>query len=128
MKKFVLLGLMSLLMLGACNAKTPTKPLMIHELTVVPDNIQQKIEANDKIQLLYEDDSTYYLVYYSKGNVLASIAAEENSQVIQLKEGSEQRKVAQPYVYKIITKDPELDTIDLRINGESTPIDRVTSI
>ncbi|WP_155591300.1 hypothetical protein [Lysinibacillus cavernae] len=128
MKKYVLLGLWCLLLLGACNAKTPTNPLTIRELTVVPDNIQQNIEANDKVQLLYEDDSTYYLVYYSKGNVLASIEAEGNSQVIQLKEGSEQRKEAQPYVFKIITKDPALDTIDLRVNGQSTPIVRVTSI
>lgn len=46
--------------------------------------------------------------------------------IIQLEEGSEQRKEAQPYVFQITVKNPELDTIDLRINGQSTPIDRMT--
>lgn len=126
MKKLVLLGLISLLMLGACSATPPTDPPTIHELTVVPDNVQKNIVSNDRIQLLHEKDAPYYLVYYSKGNVLASITAEGNRLIIQLEEGSEQRKEAQPYVFKITVKNPELDTIDLRINGQSMPIDRMT--
>lgn len=126
MKKIVLLGLMSLLMLGACNATPAADPLAIHELTVVPDNIQKNIVSNDRIQLLHENNASYYLVYYSKGNVLASITAEGNRLIIQLEEGSEQRKEAQPYIFQINVKNPELDTIDLRINGQSTPINRMT--
>ena len=122
----MLLGFMSLLMLGACNATPPTDPPTIHELTVVPDIVQKNIVATDRIQLLHENDAPYYLVYYSKGNVLADITAEGNRLIIQLEEGSEQRKEAHPYVFQITVKNPELDTIDLRINGHSTPIDRMT--
>jgi hypothetical protein len=112
-------------MLAACNATPPINPLFIRELPVVPDNIQKNIVSNDKIQLLYENEATYYLVYYSKGNILASIAAEDNRLIIHLEEGSEQRKEAQPYVFKVM-KGPEQNLIEVFINEQNMPIDRMT--
>lgn len=121
----MLLGLGCLLMLAACNATPPTTPLSIRELPIVPEHIQKNIVSQDNIQLLYEDDATYYLVYYSKGNVLASMEVEENRLIIHLNEGSEQRKEAQPYVFKI-SKSPEQNLIEVFINKQNTPIDRMT--
>ena len=121
----MLLGLGCLLMLAACNATPPTTPLCIRELPIVPEHVQKNIVSQDNIQLLYEDDATYYLVYYSKGNVLASIVAEENRLIIHLNEGSEQRKEAQPYVFKI-SKSPKQNFIEVYINKQNMPIDRMT--
>ncbi|MEA0553021.1 hypothetical protein U1P98_04755 [Lysinibacillus irui] len=112
-------------MLAACNATPPTTPLSIRELPIVPEHVQKNIVSQDNIQLLYEDDATYYLVYYSKGNVLASMEVEENRLIIHLNEGSEQRKEAQPYVFKI-SKSPEQNLIEVFINKQNTPIDRMT--
>ncbi|MDM5349753.1 MULTISPECIES: hypothetical protein [Lysinibacillus] len=127
MKKWMLPVLLYLLMMGGCDsAPLPVFP-KIQELTIVPDHIQQHIIATDRIQLLYEDDVTYYLVMFSKGNVLASVAANENRLVIHFKEGSEQKKEALPYVYAI-NKSAELTIIELYINGKSMPIDRITML
>lgn len=87
-------------MLGACNATPPTNPPTIHELTVVPDNVQKNIVSNDRIQLLHENDAPYYLVYYSKGNVLVSITAEGNRLIIQLEEGASKGKRLSPMFFK----------------------------
>ncbi len=50
---------------------------------------------------------------------------EENRLIIHLNEGSEQRKEAQPYVFKI-SKSPEQNLIEVFINKQNTPIDRMT--
>ncbi|MFI2130345.1 hypothetical protein [Lysinibacillus fusiformis] len=125
MKKWMLPVLFYVLWIGGCDSAPLPVPPKIQELTIVPDHIQQHIIAKDRIQLLYEDDVTYYLVMFSKGNVLASVAANEDRLVIHFKEGSEQKKEAQPYVYAI-NKSPELTIIELYINGKSMPIDRMT--
>ncbi|WP_418302729.1 hypothetical protein [Lysinibacillus fusiformis] len=124
MKKWMLPVLFVLWIGGCDSAPLPVSP-KIQELTIVPDHIQQHIIAKDRIQLLYEDNVTYYLVMFSKGNVLASVAAHGDRLVIQFKEGSEQKKEAQPYVYAI-TKSQELKIIELYFNGKSIPIDRIT--
>jgi len=118
-------GLFYFLLIGACDATPQPISPKIQELVIVPDHIHKHIIANDRIQLLYEDDTTYYLVIYSKGNVLANVAAKEKRLIIHFKEGSEQKKEAQPYVYAI-KKSPEQSIIELFINGKSTPIDRIT--
>jgi len=118
-------GLFYFLLIGACDATPQPISPKIQELVIVPDHIHKHIIANDRIQLLYEDNVTYYLVMFSKGNVLASAAANEDRLVIHFKEGSEQKKEAQPYVYAI-KKSPEQSIIELFINGKSTPIDRIT--
>lgn len=88
----MLLGLGCLLMLAACNATPPTTPLSIRELPIVPEHVQKNIVSQDNIQLLYEDDATYYLVYYSKGNVLASMEVEENRLIIHLMKAASNEK------------------------------------
>ncbi|SCX61872.1 hypothetical protein [Lysinibacillus fusiformis] len=125
MKKWMLPVLFYVLWIGGCDSAPLLVPPKIQELTIVPDHIQQHIIAQERIQLLYEDDMTYYLVMFSKGNVLASVAANEDRLVIHFKEGSEHKKEAQPYVYAI-NKNPELTIIELYINGKSMAIDRMT--
>lgn len=112
--------LFCLFLIGGCDsAPLPVSP-KIQELTIVPDHIQQHIIAKDRIQLLYEDNVTYYLVMFSKGNVLASAAANEDRLVIHFKEGSEQRKKLNR-MSMLSTK-----ARSLYINGKSMPIDRIT--
>lgn len=52
------------LWIGGCDSAPLLVPPKIQELTIVPDHIQQHIIAQERIQLLYEDDMTYYLVMF----------------------------------------------------------------
>ncbi|MFJ8462188.1 peptidylprolyl isomerase [Lysinibacillus xylanilyticus] len=120
MKKIIILFMLTLTILGACNTST----LSISEIAVVPDEVQKKIISDDKLQLINDGKDTFYIVFYSKGIAHADLEVQGDILKIKFEETNPSNEVAEQYVYKI-TKDPEQEIIEVYINGKSTHFDYV---
>lgn len=124
MKKLLSLLLLSALMITACNDAA----LSISELEIVPDEVLENITPDDTLQMINEGDDIAYIVYFSSGTVTTRLETEGEMLIIQLEvTGQEEDDEEKPYVYKL-TLDPELEMIDIFINGKSVPFDRVTAL
>ncbi|HLT56415.1 MAG TPA: hypothetical protein VK057_09950 [Bacillota bacterium] len=124
MKKLLSLLLLSALMITACNDAA----LSISELEIVPDEVLENITPDDTLQMINEGDDIAYIVYFSSGTVTPRLETEGEMLIIQLEvTGQEEDDEEKPYVYKL-TLDPELEMIDIFINGKSVPFDRVTAL
>ncbi|GGH70117.1 hypothetical protein GCM10010978_04710 [Compostibacillus humi] len=124
MKKLLSLLLLSALMITACNDAA----LSISELEIVPDEVLENITPDDTLQMINEGDDIAYIVYFSSGTVTPRLETEGEMLIIQLEvTGQEEDDEEKPYVYKL-TLDPELEMIDILINGKSVPFDRVTAL
>ena len=124
MKKLLSLLLLSALMITACNDTA----LSISELEIVPDEVLENITPDDTLQMINEGDDIAYIVYFSSGTVTPRLETEGEMLIIQLEvTGQEEDDEEKPYVYKL-TLDPELEMIDIFINGKSVPFDRVTAL
>lgn len=124
MKKLLYLALLSVFLLTACNSPT----LSISEIEVVPDKVQEVIDEKytlQKINVVEKDIS--YVVFRSKGTVTSDLETQGNTLIIKLDVTNQQDDAIKQHVYKL-TLDPNLDTIDIHINGKSTSIDNVTGI
>ncbi|MGA3601795.1 peptidylprolyl isomerase [Lysinibacillus agricola] len=120
MKKIIILFMLTLTILGACNSST----LSISEIAVVPDEVQKKIISDDKLQLINDGKDTFYIVFYSKGIAHADLEVQGDILKIKFEETNLSNDVAEQYDYKI-TKDPEQEIIEVYINGKSTHFDHV---
>ncbi|MEX3743850.1 MULTISPECIES: peptidylprolyl isomerase [Lysinibacillus] len=120
MKKIIILFMLTLTILGACNTST----LSISEIAVVPDEVQKKIISDDKLQLINDGKDTFYIVFYSKGIAHADLEVQGDILKIKFEETNPSNEVAEQYVYKI-TKDPEQEIIEVYINGKFTHFDYV---
>ncbi|WP_159433120.1 peptidylprolyl isomerase [Bacillus massilinigeriensis] len=109
--------------LVACNTST----LSMSELDIVPNNVQDKIDSNYKLQLIYEGEDIAYIIYQSKGTVATDLETQGDKLKVKLDETNKQDDVTEQHVYKL-TLDPEHEVIDVLINGKSTAIDNVSSL
>ncbi|SKB80162.1 hypothetical protein SAMN06295926_108120 [Lysinibacillus sp. AC-3] len=124
MKKLLFLVLLTMLILTACNSST----LSISEIEIVPDKVQKVIDEKYTLQKInVVDKDISYVVFRSKGTVTSDIETQGDTLIIKLDVTNQQDNAIKQHVYKL-TLDPDLDTIDIHINGKSTPIDNVTGI
>ncbi len=122
MKKSLLVFL-SVFFLTACNSSA----LSISEIEIVPNKVQGVIDDNNTLQIINEGEDISYIVFQSKGIVTTDLETQGDTLIIKLDVTNQQDNAVKQHVYKL-TLDPNLDTIDIRINGKSTVIDSVTGI
>ena len=73
------------------------------------------------------DKDISYVVFRAKGTVTSDLETQDDTLIIKLDVSNQQDNAIKQHVYKL-TLDPDLDTIDIHINGKSTSIDNVTGI
>ncbi|MFJ7732253.1 membrane lipoprotein lipid attachment site-containing protein [Lysinibacillus sp. NPDC097231] len=120
MKK-LLLVFFTVLILAACNSST----LSIREIENVPSKVQKVIDDQYTLQSINISENICYIVFQSKGTVTTSLETQGNTLIIKLDEANPQDNENQQHVYKL-TLDPELEVINIKINGKSTHFDNVT--
>ncbi|WP_107947938.1 peptidylprolyl isomerase [Lysinibacillus parviboronicapiens] len=109
--------------LTACNSSA----LSISEIEIVPNKVQGVIDDNNTLQIINEGKNISYIVFRSKGIVTTDLETQGDTLIIKLDVTNQHDNAVKQHVYKL-TLDPNLDTIDIRINGKSTVIDSVTGI
>jgi len=124
LKKLLFLVILTIFALTSCDSST----LSISEIEMVPDKVQKVIEEKNTLQLInVVDKDISYIVFRSKGTVTSDLETQGNTLIIKLDVSNQQDNEIEQHVYKL-TLDPELDTINIHINGKSTTIDNVTGV
>ena len=109
--------------LVACNTST----LSMSEIDIVPNDVQEKIDSNYVLQLIYDGEDIAYVVYQSTGTVVTDLEVQGDTLKVKLDETNKQDDVIEQRVYKF-TLDPEHEVIDVLINGKSKAFDNVSSL
>src|SRR4051812_9196537 len=123
LRKILLLLIVTTAILVACNTSTLSKS----ELDIVPSNVQDKIDSNYELQLIYDEKDIAYIIYQSKGEIITGLETQGNTLKVKLDETNKQDDVIEHHVYKL-TLDPEHEVLDVLINGKSKPFDNVSSL
>ena len=107
----------------ACNTST----LSMSEIDIVPNDVQEKIDSNYELQLIYDGEDIAYIVYQSNGTVVTDLEVQGDTLKVKLDETNEPDDVIEQRVYKF-TLDPEHEVIDVLINGKSKAFDNFSSL
>lgn len=107
----------------ACNTST----LSMSEIDIVPNDVQEKIDSNYVLQLIYDGEDIAYIVYQSNGTVVTDLEVQGDTLKVKLDETNKQDDVIEQRVYKF-TLDPEHEVIEVLINGKSKAFDNVSSL
>ena len=107
----------------ACNTST----LSMSEIDIVPNDVQEKIDSNYVLQLIYDGEDIAYVVYQSTGTVVTDLEVQGDTLKVKLDETNKQDDVIKQRVYKF-TLDPEHEVIDVLINGKTKAFDNVSSL
>jgi phosphoribosyl 1,2-cyclic phosphodiesterase len=89
--------------------------------------VQEKIDSNYELQLIYDGEDIAYVVYQSNGTVVTDLEVQGDTLKVKLDETNKQDDVIEQRVYKF-TLDPEHEVIDVLINGKSKSFDNVSSL
>ncbi|TFD93629.1 hypothetical protein [Jeotgalibacillus sp. R-1-5s-1] len=125
MKYLLSMVLASCFLLLGCNEQSSI--LSISEIETVPNEVKEAIGLEYNLQLIQEDDQTYYLFFRSSGDVSTSLETVEDTLMIKLDEDNANDENPMGKVYKL-TIDPVHEVIEAVINGETVPFDNVTGI
>ena len=109
------------MILSACNSST----LSFSEIENVPNNVQDKVDFNYKLQSINDGGKGYYIVFHSSGDVEADLETQGDTVTIKFNVTNLQDGVVKQNTF-YLTTDPEHDVIDVLVNGESMPFDNVT--
>ncbi len=121
LKKIFVLVFFVVLILSACN---PSK-LSFSEIGNVPNNVQDKVDSNLKLQSITDGGKGYYIIFHSSGDVETDLETQEDTVTIKFNVTNMQDDVVKQNTY-YLTTGPEHDVIDVLVNGESIPFDNVT--
>jgi thioredoxin-related protein len=121
LKKIFVLVFLVFLILLACNSSK----LSFSEIENVPNNVQDKIDFNYKLQSINVGGKGYYIVFHSSGDVKADVETQGETVTIKFNETNLQDGIVKQYTFYLKT-DPEHDEINVLVNGESMPFDNVT--
>ena len=111
-------------LLVACDSSTE---MNFHEIQSVPDKVQDAINNDHRLQIVYDDDQTAYISFKSKGDVTADYELEDNVLTLKFVE-EKQNDEEKRFVYKLTRGEKAYDTIYVLVNGESVPFNLVTGI
>lgn len=87
--------------------------------------MEARLHPEYTLELLTEDDNTSYIAFKSTGAVSSSLEQDEETAVINFEVDNLSRDGLQQYLYKLTT-DPEIEAIEVFVDGELTPFDNVT--
>lgn len=121
LKKLFVLVLLVISILSACNSSI----LSFSKIENVPNNVQDKVDSNLKLQLINDGEKGYYIVFHSSGDVKTDLETQGETVTIKFNVTNLQDEVVKQNTF-YLTKDPEHDVIDVLVNGESMPFDKVT--
>ncbi|MEK5184817.1 peptidylprolyl isomerase [Solibacillus sp. FSL W7-1324] len=126
MKKLISLLFITTILLAACNSSE----LSITEVQKIPPKVQESIDfmdTDDTLQLVNDSKSDVkYIVFQSAGTVTAELEERENILDIKLDTENETNSELKQHVYKVTRGDAQYDSINVKINGQDTPIDNST--
>lgn len=112
MKKIIALFLSILLLAGCSQAAS------IEKLDQVPQDLVEHIQSTEIMTVIEKDERTLYLILMSDRDVAeAAVETDEELLVVRVEESGEEREGKEPMLFRI-TRSPELDTIDVYLNGE----------
>lgn len=123
MKKIFVATFLIILILSACNSST----LSFSEIEYVPDNVQEKVDSNLKLQLINDGKKGYYIIFQSNGDVGTDLETQGDTVTIKFNVSNLQNDVVKQKTY-YLTTDPGHDVIDVLVDGESMPFDQVTAL
>ncbi|MER2029970.1 MAG: peptidylprolyl isomerase [Solibacillus sp.] len=123
MRKLLSLMLVSAIILVACSSSE----LSITEVQKIPPKVQESINFMDTdytLQIVNDTKSDVkYIIFQSAGTVTAELEERENILDIKLDTENEENSELKQYVYKLTRGDAQYDSINIKINGQDTPID-----
>lgn len=123
MKKLLSLLFVSAILLAACNSSE----LSITEVQKIPQKVQESIDTDYTLQLVNDSKSDVkYIIFQTVGSVTAELEEREKILDIKLDTENEENSELKQYVYKITRGDAQYDSINVKINGQDTPIDSST--
>jgi len=126
LKKLISLLFITTILLAACNSSE----LSITEVQKIPPKVQESIDfmdTDDTLQLVNDSKSDVkYIVFQSAGTVTAELEERENILDIKLDTENETNSELKQHVYKVTRGDAQYDSINVKINGQDTPIDNST--
>lgn len=113
----------SAIILAACSSSE----LSITEVQKIPTKVQEIIDTDYTLQLINDSKSDVkYIIFQSAGTVTAEIKERGNILDIKLETENEEHSELKQYVYKITRGDAQYDSINVKINGQDTPIGNST--
>jgi len=121
LKKIFVLVFLVISTLSACNSST----LNFSEIKSVPNNVQDKVYSNLKLQSINDGGKGYYIVFHSSGDVETDLETQGDTVTIKFNVTNLHDEVVKQNTF-YLTTDAEQDVIDVQVNGESTPFDNVT--
>ena len=111
------------MILAACNSSE----VSISEIQSIPNKVQDVINDDYTLQLINDGKKNAYIIFQSSGTVTAELEVIENILNIKLDSANEENNELKQYVYKL-TWDKKHNTIEVLVNGQSTPFDNVTGL
>lgn len=120
MRKNMMLGLLTAIILSACNSST----VSISEVKGAPKSIEKEAKAAYDLQLIQDGDNQTYLVYQTSKRVSADLKQKDDVITIELDESESESKTKKPFIYKLSLDSPN-HTLKVFINGKKTPFDRI---
>lgn len=121
LKRIFVLVLLLISILSACNSSK----LSFSEIDNVPNNVQDKVDSNLKLQSITDSGKGYYIVFHSSGDVEASLETKGDTVIIKFNETNLLDDLVKQHTF-YLTTDPEHDVIEVQVNGEQMPFDGVT--
>ncbi|WP_416147985.1 peptidylprolyl isomerase [Salipaludibacillus sp. HK11] len=113
---------MVVLILSACNSSK----LSFSEIENVPNNVQDKVDSNLKLQSITDGGKGKYIVFHSIGDVETDLETQGDTVKIKFNVTNLQDDVVKQNTY-YLTTGAEHDVIDVLVNGESIPFDNATT-
>ena len=110
------------LILASCNSSE----LSISEIQNVPNVVQDKVNSDYPLQLITDGENMAYIIFHTKGTVTAELETQNNTLIVKLDNTDKDHNELKQFVYKLTWDTTEHDTIDVLVNGKSTPFDNVT--
>lgn len=121
LKKIFVLVFLVILILSACNSSK----LSFSEIEKVPNNVQNEVDSNLRLQSITDGVKGKYIVFHSSGDVEAHLETQGDNVTIKFNVTKLQDNAVKQNTY-YLTTGPDTKVIDVLVNGESIPFDRAT--
>lgn len=121
LKKIVVLGILVLSILSACNSST----MSIKEIENVPKDLQEYVNSSLRLQSINDGGKGYYIIFHSNGEIEADLETQGDKLNIMFNVTNLKDEVIKQNTY-YVTTGPEHEMIDVLVNGESIPFDNMT--
>jgi len=129
LKKVLIYVFLVIGILSACNLSVSRSSsiLSFSNIENVPEDVQDIIDSNLKLQLINEGEKGAYIIFHSSGDIETDIESQDGTIIVNLKVINSQDDVIKQHTY-YLTTDPNHEEIVVLVNGDSIPFDSVSSL